>query len=55
MLSAAAAAGPLGRYTGDAAAQLVARTPYIQAVLGARPVPPAYDVRQEMRARGELK
>ena len=55
VMGTAAAAGPLGRYTQDAAAQLVARTPYIEAVLGARPVPPAYDVRQEMRARGELK
>lgn len=55
VLLAAVAAGPLGRYTQDAAAQLVARTPYIQAVLGARPVPPAHDVRQEMRQRGELK
>jgi hypothetical protein len=24
-------------------------------VLGARPVPPAWDVRKEMRERGELK
>jgi multicomponent K+:H+ antiporter subunit D len=55
VLVTALAAGPLARYTQGAAEQLVARTPYIQAVLGARPVPPAYDVREQMRQRGELK
>jgi multicomponent K+:H+ antiporter subunit D len=55
VLASAAAAGPLGAYTQAAADQLIARTPYVDAVLGARPVPPAWDVRKEMRERGELK
>jgi len=57
------AAGPLSAYTGAAAEQLLQRQPYIDALLGARPVPPAYDVRKEMRKEmrerlrepGELK
>jgi multicomponent K+:H+ antiporter subunit D len=48
-------AGPLSRYTTAAAAQLLDRRDYIAAVLGARPVPPAHDIRREMRERGELK
>jgi multicomponent K+:H+ antiporter subunit D len=48
-------AGPLASYTQAAAAQLFERRAYIDAVLGATPVPPAYDVRREMRERGELK
>ena len=51
----ALAAGPLGRYTGAAAAQLSAPQGYVQAVLGARTAPAAIDVRREMRERGELK
>lgn len=47
----AVAAGPLSAYTWATAEQLLARQPYIQAVLGARPVPAAIDVRQEMRQR----
>ena len=42
-------------YTTAAAAQLLERRAYIDAVLGARPVPAAIDVRREMRERGEIK
>jgi multicomponent K+:H+ antiporter subunit D len=52
---ASAFARPLSAYTDAAASQLFERGAYIQAVLGARPVPPAYDVRREMRERGEVK
>ncbi len=48
-------AGPLAAYTGAAAQQLLQRQGYIDAVLGERPVPPTYDVRKEMRERGETK
>jgi multicomponent K+:H+ antiporter subunit D len=48
-------ARPLSIYTHAAALQLFARGGYIAAVLGADVVPPAYDVRREMRERGELK
>ena len=48
-------AGPLSAYTAAAAQQLLARQGYIDAVLGARPVAPAYDVRREMRERGDAK
>ena len=48
-------AGPVARYTQATAEQLLDRRDYLQAVLGARPVPPAHDVRQEMRARGDAK
>ncbi len=48
-------AGPLSAYTAAAAQQLLARQGYIDAVLGARAVPPAYDVRREMRERGDAK
>ncbi|MEO5732972.1 MAG: monovalent cation/H+ antiporter subunit D [Rubrivivax sp.] len=51
----AVAAGPLATYTGATARQLMERTPYIDAVLGARPVPAALDVRKAMRDRGDLK
>jgi len=44
-------AGPLSRYAQAAAAQLFERRGYIAAVLGAQPVPAAFDVRREMRAR----
>ncbi len=53
--AASAFAQPLSAYTGAAAAQLFERRAYIDAVLGARPVPPAHDVRREMRERGQLK
>jgi multicomponent K+:H+ antiporter subunit D len=42
-------AGPLSRYTKAAADQLLARKPLVDAVLCARPVPAAIDVRKEMR------
>jgi len=48
-------AGPVNGYTEAAAQQMVQRQPYIDAVLGARPVPAAYDVRKEMHERGEFK
>jgi multicomponent K+:H+ antiporter subunit D len=48
-------AGPIHGYTNAAAAQLFERRAYIDAVLGARPVPAAIDVRREMRERGEIK
>ena len=41
----AVAAGPISAYTRATAEQLLAREPYIQAVLGARSVPAAFDVR----------
>jgi multicomponent K+:H+ antiporter subunit D len=50
-----AAARPISGYTDAAAAQLFERRGYIEAVLGAQAVPPAYDVRREMRERGEAK
>jgi len=59
VLASAVAAGSLSAYAGAAAQQLLQRQPYIEAVLGARPVPPKFDVRKEMRERaresGELK
>ncbi len=55
LLALAVFAGPMHAYAQATAQQLLARQPYIDAVLDARPVPPAYDVRQEMRERGELK
>ncbi len=51
----AVAAGPIARYTAATAAQLFAPQGYVQAVLGAQPVPAAIDVRREMRERGDLK
>ena len=44
-------AGPLSRFAQAAAAQLFERQAYIGAVLGARAVPAAIDVRREMRER----
>jgi multicomponent K+:H+ antiporter subunit D len=52
VLGAAAAAGPVAAYAEAAAAQLFERQAYIAAVLGARPVPAAFDVRREMREQG---
>jgi len=53
--AAAAGAGPLSAYTEATAAQLFERRATIDAVLGTQPVPPAWDVRREMRERGEAK
>ncbi len=55
LLAAAVLAGPLSAYTAATAQQLLAPRAYVDAVMGAQPVPPAYDVRQEMRARGDAK
>jgi multicomponent K+:H+ antiporter subunit D len=44
-------AGPLSRYTEATAQQLFANQAYRQSVLGTLPMPPAYDVRREMRER----
>jgi len=54
-LTCAAAAGPISAYTAATAAQLKLPQGYIGAVLGARPAPPAWDIRREMRERGEAK
>ena len=51
VLGCAVAAGPVSAYTSAAAAQLLERKSYIAAVLGAAPVPAAYDVRRELRER----
>jgi len=48
-------AKPVSAFTDAAATQLFERQAYIEAVLGAQPVPPAYDVRREMRERGDAK
>lgn len=55
VIGSALAAGPIAAQADAAAAQLFARQPYIDAVLGARPVPPMWDVRREMRERGDAK
>ncbi len=55
VLATAVFAGPLARYTQAAATQLMQRQPYIDAVMGAQPAAPAYDVRREMRERGDAK
>ena len=51
VLGCALAAGAISAYTSAAAAQLAERQGYIRAVLGATPVPAAWDVRREMRER----
>ena len=51
VIGAAAAAGPIAAYAEATAAQLFERQSYVAAVLGARPVPAAIDVRREMRER----
>ena len=51
LLACTVFAGPLSRYTAATAEQLLARQPFIAAVLGAKPAPPAIDVRREMRER----
>jgi multicomponent K+:H+ antiporter subunit D len=48
LVSAAVLAGPLSAYTQAAAAQLTDRRAYVNAVLGARPAPPAWNVREGM-------
>jgi multicomponent K+:H+ antiporter subunit D len=48
LLATALGAGPLARYTGAAAVQLTERRGYINAVLGAQPAPPAWNVREGM-------
>jgi multicomponent K+:H+ antiporter subunit D len=48
-------ARPVSAFTDAAATQLFERRAYIEAVLGAQPVPPAYDVRREMRSREDAK
>ena len=55
VLACAVLAHPLAHYTQATAQQLKAPQPYVQAVLGALPVPAAHDVRREMRERGEQK
>jgi multicomponent K+:H+ antiporter subunit D len=45
--------GALSEYAKATAQQLVTRTAYIQSVVSARPAPAAYDVRKEMRERGD--
>jgi len=44
-------AGTIGRYTKAAAAQLLARSAYIEAVLGAEPIPPLWNPRAEITHR----
>ncbi len=48
-------AGPVSRHLEATAAQLIGHAEYRSAVLGARPVPPAWDVRREMREAGLIK
>jgi len=55
MAAAAAWAGPLHAYTSAASRQLFDPAAYVGAVLGARPVPAAIDIRREMRERGGAK
>jgi multicomponent K+:H+ antiporter subunit D len=55
VVAAAVGSRPVSAFTQGAAAQLFEPRAYVQAVLGAPSVPPAYDVRREMRARGEVK
>jgi len=49
LLACTVFAGSLSRYTAATADQLLARQPFIDAVLGTQPVPAAIDVRKEMR------
>ena len=55
LLGATVAAGPIASYAEAAAAQLFERQGYIAAVLGAQPLPAAFDVRRDMRERGGAK
>jgi len=54
-VSCAVLAGPIAAYADAAAAQLFERRSYVDAVLGARPAAPRFDVRREMRERGAIK
>ena len=51
VLACSVAADPITRYMQATAAQLFERDAYLDAVLGTEPVPAAFDVRAEMRAR----
>ncbi len=42
-------AGPMTRYAESTAAQLLDRRAYVDAVLGAQPVPPAWTPREGMK------
>lgn len=55
VLACAGLAHPLSHYTQATAQQLKTPQHYVRAVLDAMPVPPAIDVRREMRERGDLK
>ncbi len=55
VLTVAGAAGPISAYAGATARQLLQRQGYIDAVMAAQPVPAAWDVRREMRERGDAK
>jgi multicomponent K+:H+ antiporter subunit D len=55
VVAAAVGARPVAAFTDSAAEQLFEPRGYIEAVLGAPQVPPAYDVRREMRERGDAK
>ncbi|MFZ5522281.1 MAG: monovalent cation/H+ antiporter subunit D [Pseudomonadota bacterium] len=55
VLAVAAAAGPLDGTTRATANQLMQPADYIRAVLTQPAVPPAHDLRREMRERGNLK
>jgi multicomponent K+:H+ antiporter subunit D len=51
LVAASLLAGPLTRFAQATAAQLLAPHLYREAVFAARPAPPAWDVRREMRQR----
>jgi multicomponent K+:H+ antiporter subunit D len=55
LVACAVFAGPLGRHLDATAGQLFSPALYRAAVLGAQPVPPAFDVRREMREAGLVK
>jgi multicomponent K+:H+ antiporter subunit D len=55
VVAASVLARPLSAFTDGAATQLFEPRGYIESVLGAQPVAPAYDVRREMRERGDAK
>ena len=55
LIACAVWAGPISAYTQATAAQLFEPQRYRAAVLDAAPVPPAFDVRREMREAGLLK
>jgi multicomponent K+:H+ antiporter subunit D len=55
VVAAAVGARPVAAFTNSASEQLFEPRGYIEAVLGAPQVPPAYDVRREMRERGDAK